>query len=132
MMYCYLCQRQRVTMSAVAICQGCGAGCCIEHVEEWIHPGRAPGLQPMQAPRIEMLCQRCLVLQAPLLARARRQVKAVRGTSSALKTTTSSALPDAQVVISAAEDLLGLDGSRILDRNLSGGWRRFFKWLRLR
>src|SRR5579885_251709 len=82
MMYCYLCQRQRVTMSAVAICQGCGAGCCIEHVEEWIHPGRAPGLQPMQAPRIEMLCQRCLVLQAPLLARARRQVKAVRGTSS--------------------------------------------------
>ncbi len=132
MMHCYLCQRQRVTMSAVAICQGCGAGCCLEHVEERVHPGRGPGLQPIQAPRIEMLCQRCLALQAPLLARARRQVKAVRSASSALKATPSSALPDAHVVISAAEDLLGLDSSRAVDRGVPGGWRRFFKRLRSR
>ena len=131
-MYCYLCQRQSVTISAVAICQGCGAGCCLEHVEERVHPGHGPGLQPVQAPRIEMLCQRCLALQAPLLARARRQVKAVRSASSALKTIALPALPDAQIVISAAEDLLGLDNSRILDRHSSSGWRRFFKRLRLR
>ena len=128
-MYCYLCQRQRITTTAVAICQGCGAGCCLEHVEERVHPGRGPGLQPIQAPRIEMLCQRCLALQAPLLARARCQVKAYRSASSALKATTSSALPDAQVVISAAENLLALDSSQVLDRGVSGRWRRFFKWL---
>lgn len=131
-MYCYLCQRQRVTMSAVAICQGCGAGCCLEHVEERVHPGRGPGLQPIQAPRIEMLCQRCLALQAPLLARARRQVKAVRSASSALKASASSALPDAQVVISAAEDLLVLGSSPVSDQHCSSGWRRFFKRLRSR
>lgn len=119
-------------MSAVAICQGCGAGCCLEHVEERVHPGRGPGLQPIQAPRIEMLCQRCLALQAPLLARARRQVKAVRSASSALKASASSALPDAQVVISAAEDLLVLGSSPVSDQHCSSGWRRFFKRLRSR
>lgn len=131
-MYCYLCQRQGITMSAVAICQGCGAGCCLEHVEERVHPGHGPGMQPMQAPRIEMLCQRCLALQEPRLVRASRQMKAVRSPSSALKAGSSSALPDAQIVISAAEDLLELDSSRASDRDESGGWRRFFKQLRSR
>ena len=131
-MYCYLCQRQGITMPAVAICQGCGAGCCLEHVEERVHPGHGPGLQPMQAPRIEMLCQRCLALQAPPLARARRQMKAARSTSSALKDSSLSALPDAQVVISAAEDLLEVNSSRAPDRDGAGGWRHFFKQLRSR
>ena len=131
-MYCYLCQRQRVTMSAVAVCQGCGAGCCLEHVEERVHPGRGPGLQPMQAPRIELLCQRCLALHAPLLARARRQVKAARSASSALRTSAATALPSAEEMISAAEDLLSSRSSQIADQHKPGGWLRFFKGLRSR
>lgn len=131
-MNCYLCQRQRVDMSAVAVCQGCGAGCCLEHVEERVHPGRGPGLQPMQSPRIELLCQRCLALYAPLLARTRRQVKAIRSASSVLKTGATPALPDAHEMISAAEDLLGLRSSPIADQRKPGGWRRFFKGLRPR
>lgn len=131
-MYCYLCQRQRVTMSAVAVCQGCGAGCCLEHVEERVHPGRGPGLQPMQAPRIELLCQRCLALHAPLLARARCQMKAAKSVSSALRTSAAQALPSAQEMISAAEDLLGLRSSPTADQHKLGGWRHFFKGLRSR
>ncbi|HEX6777423.1 MAG TPA: DUF2180 family protein [Ktedonobacterales bacterium] len=131
-MNCYLCQRQRVDMSAVAVCQGCGAGCCLEHVEERVHPGRGPGLQPMQSPRIELLCQRCLALHAPLLARTRRQVKAIRSASSVLKTGSTPALPDAQEMISAAEDLLGLRSSPVANQRKPGGWLRFFKGLRLR
>lgn len=79
-----------------------------------------------------MFCQRRLTLQAPLLARARRQVKAIGSASSALETTPSSALPDAQTMISAAEDLLGLDSSQVLDQNVSGSWHRFFNRLRSR
>lgn len=131
-MYCYLCQRQRVDMSAVAVCQGCGAGCCLEHVEERVHPGRGPGLQPMQAPRIELLCQRCFGLQSPLLARTRRQVKAARSASSVLKTSAPPALPSAQEMISAAEDLLALRSSPVSEQHKPGGWRRFFKGLRPR
>ena len=131
-MHCYLCQRQRVTMSAVAICQECGAGCCLEHVEERVHPGHGPGLQPMQPPRLEMLCQRCLALQAPLLARTRRQVKAVRGASPALISRSSVSLPDAQEMISATEDLLGLRSRPFSGQHSSSGWRRFFKRLRSR
>ena len=50
----------------------------------------------------------------------RRQVKAIGSASSALKTTLSSALPDAQIMISATEDLLGLDSGQVLGQNVSG------------
>ena len=105
-------------MSAVAICQGCGAACCLEHVAERAIPGHGPGLVAMVLPRLEMLCQRCLKLQSSVLA-GTGQHKSVRAKKAAAD---APGLPNAQEAISTVEALLrGEHAEAPLSR-----WRRFF------
>jgi hypothetical protein len=106
-------------MSAVAICQDCGAACCLEHVGERATPGHGSGLAAMVLPRLEMLCHRCLKLQASALAgigphKSVRTKKAAAG---------APVLPNAQEAISTVEALLR--GARPAETPLSK-WRRFF------
>ncbi|HEY7127040.1 MAG TPA: DUF2180 family protein [Ktedonobacterales bacterium] len=116
-MNCYTCQREGHTMPAVAICQGCGAACCLEHVEERATPGH--GLASMAVPRLEMLCQRCLGLRASAL------VGVGQSTSVPAKKAATGApvLPNANEAISTVEALLR--GERPAEASLSR-WRRFF------
>ena len=75
----------------------------------------------MLAPRIEIVCQRCLALQASLFAPARRS----RGKRAKAATAPALVLPNAQEAISAVEDLLGLQRAQAASSERAGGWLRF-------
>ncbi len=109
-------------MSAVAICQGCGAGCCLEHVAERAVPGHGPGLVSMVLPRLEMLCRRCLELQASALV-GMGQYKSVRVKKAAVD---APVLPNAQEAISTVEALLRGAHAAVSPEAPRSKWRRFF------
>jgi hypothetical protein len=104
---------------AVAICQGCGAGCCLEHVEERVMPGHPPGLAAMALPRVEIVCPRCLKLRDSPSAGAGRNVKAQAKRSSA------ATLPDAKEAVSVVEALLRGERAPEATNASARGWRRF-------
>ncbi len=131
-MNCYFCQRLTTARPAVAICQSCGAACCLDHLEERTHPGRGHGLQPMLAPRVEIFCQRCMELQGSLLSGIRRSAARRVNASSEVPSDTAAALPDAREAVCAVEDLLGLQRSPVADKYGTRGWRRFFSRWRAR
>lgn len=124
-MNCYLCQRVGVPTAAVAVCRSCGAACCYDHLEERAHAGRGPGMQPMLAPRVEILCERCLVLQSSLFASARRKMAESVSATSVHKKRPVSGLPNARQAICTVEELLGLEHPKPQEQARKG-WRRFF------
>lgn len=124
-MHCYFCQRAGVSTWAVAVCRSCGAACCIDHLEERAHAGRAAGMLPMLPPRVEMLCARCVALQSSHLSAASRSAAENVNVSSPLKMQPAPALPEAREAISAVENLLGLEPSASIQAPRKG-WRRFF------
>ena len=136
-MHCYFCRRAEIETLAVALCQACGAGCCLDHLEECAHAGHGPGMLPMQSPRVEILCLRCLALQTSIQcgaalptpagwktggtppARAGRETGGTSHTATPL-------LPDVAEAIASVESLLGLPRASAPEQQSSRGWRRFF------
>jgi hypothetical protein len=81
-------------------------------------------MQPMLAPRVEILCERCAALQPALFSAARRKAPGDVGASTALTPEARRTLPDAQEAITTIEDLLGLERAEMPAPRK--GWRRFF------
>jgi len=81
-------------------------------------------MQPMQAPRIEILCLRCLALRASLFLGVRRgTARCVVAAAGAGK-----ALPSAEEAVGAVEALLGIQPTAASSERASRGWRRLFNW----
>ncbi len=125
-MNCYMCLHAGVSTSAVAVCRSCGAACCFNHLKERTHAGRGPGMQPMLAPQVEILCERCMMLQSALFTSGRRKGVNSASISTTFKPSATRTLPDAKEAVKTVEELLGLEHAGRLD-SFRRGWRRFFE-----
>jgi len=84
-------------------------------------------MQPMLAPRVEILCERCLTLQSSLFTSARRKMAESISMTGVHKARSASGLPNARQAISTVEELLGLEQPKPQEQARKG-WRGFFGW----
>ncbi len=93
-MLCAVCNQEERVMSAIAVCQRCGAGVCRTHLYTFCYADAPAGMRGLSSPRRECVCHLCLrdMARKP----AERRVAAV----------SDGPLPDAETLIHTVEALL--------------------------